>query len=52
MPEYTTFSPEHRAACWLYHEMAPRHTAASGPNRRRPWVEQIRAALRVGCSWR
>jgi peptide/nickel transport system ATP-binding protein len=41
MPEYTTFSPEHRAACWLYHEMAPRHTAASGPNRRRPWVEQI-----------
>ena len=23
MPEYTTFSPEHRAACWLHHPMAP-----------------------------
>jgi len=41
MPGYTTFSPEHRAACWLYHEMAPRHTAASGPNRRRPLAGQI-----------
>jgi oligopeptide transport system ATP-binding protein len=23
MPEYTTFSPEHKAACWLHHPMAP-----------------------------
>src|ERR687893_605463 len=23
MPEYTVFSDEHRAACWLHHEMAP-----------------------------
>jgi oligopeptide transport system ATP-binding protein len=23
MPEYTTFSAEHRAACWLQHPMAP-----------------------------
>jgi oligopeptide transport system ATP-binding protein len=23
MPEYTRFSEEHRAACWLHHEMAP-----------------------------
>ena len=23
MPEYTTFSSEHRAACWLHHAMAP-----------------------------
>src|SRR5918998_1142588 len=23
MPGYTTFSDEHRAACWLHHEMAP-----------------------------
>jgi oligopeptide transport system ATP-binding protein len=23
MPDYTTFSPEHRAACWLHHPMAP-----------------------------
>jgi oligopeptide transport system ATP-binding protein len=23
MPEYTTFSREHRAACWLHHPMAP-----------------------------
>jgi oligopeptide transport system ATP-binding protein len=23
MPEYTTFSPEHEAACWLHHPMAP-----------------------------
>jgi oligopeptide transport system ATP-binding protein len=23
MPEYTTFSAEHRAACWLHHPMAP-----------------------------
>ena len=23
MPEYTAFSAEHRAACWLHHEMAP-----------------------------
>jgi oligopeptide transport system ATP-binding protein len=23
MPEYTTFSDEHKAACWLHHEMAP-----------------------------
>ena len=39
MPGYTTFSPGHRAACWLYHEMAPRHTASS-PDRRRPFAEQ------------
>jgi oligopeptide transport system ATP-binding protein len=24
MPAYTTFSSEHRAACWLHHEMAPK----------------------------
>src|SRR4028119_1398210 len=24
MPEYTTFSEEHRAACWLHHQMAPK----------------------------
>ncbi len=24
MPAYTSFSQEHRAACWLHHEMAPR----------------------------
>jgi oligopeptide transport system ATP-binding protein len=24
MPPYTTFSGEHRAACWLHHEMAPK----------------------------
>jgi oligopeptide transport system ATP-binding protein len=23
MPEYTTFSSEHKAACWLHHPMAP-----------------------------
>jgi len=23
MPGYTTFSPEHKAACWLHHPMAP-----------------------------
>jgi oligopeptide transport system ATP-binding protein len=23
MPEYTTFSAEHKAACWLHHPMAP-----------------------------
>ena len=23
MPEYTTFSTEHKAACWLHHPMAP-----------------------------
>jgi oligopeptide transport system ATP-binding protein len=23
MPDYTTFSAEHRAACWLHHPMAP-----------------------------
>jgi oligopeptide transport system ATP-binding protein len=23
VPEYTTFSPEHKAACWLHHPMAP-----------------------------
>ena len=23
MPDYTTFSTEHRAACWLHHPMAP-----------------------------
>jgi oligopeptide transport system ATP-binding protein len=23
MPEYTAFSPEHKAACWLHHPMAP-----------------------------
>jgi oligopeptide transport system ATP-binding protein len=23
MPEYTTFSPQHKAACWLHHPMAP-----------------------------
>jgi oligopeptide transport system ATP-binding protein len=23
MPEHTTFSPEHKAACWLHHPMAP-----------------------------
>jgi oligopeptide transport system ATP-binding protein len=23
MPEYTKFSEEHRAACWLHHQMAP-----------------------------
>jgi oligopeptide transport system ATP-binding protein len=23
MPEYTTFSQEHKAACWLHHPMAP-----------------------------
>jgi oligopeptide transport system ATP-binding protein len=23
MPGYTTFSDEHRAACWLHHQMAP-----------------------------
>jgi oligopeptide transport system ATP-binding protein len=23
MPEFTTFSPEHKAACWLHHPMAP-----------------------------
>ena len=23
MPDYATFSEEHRAACWLHHEMAP-----------------------------
>ena len=23
LPEYTTFSAEHRAACWLHHPMAP-----------------------------
>jgi oligopeptide transport system ATP-binding protein len=23
MPEYTTFSDEHKAACWLHHPMAP-----------------------------
>ena len=23
MPEYTTFTPEHKAACWLHHPMAP-----------------------------
>jgi oligopeptide transport system ATP-binding protein len=23
MPEYTVFSPEHKAACWLHHPMAP-----------------------------
>ncbi len=23
MPEYTTFSPDHKAACWLHHPMAP-----------------------------
>jgi oligopeptide transport system ATP-binding protein len=23
MPEYTTFSKEHKAACWLHHPMAP-----------------------------
>ncbi|MEW6636258.1 MAG: ABC transporter ATP-binding protein [Actinomycetota bacterium] len=23
MPPYTTFSPEHRAACWLHHPLAP-----------------------------
>jgi oligopeptide transport system ATP-binding protein len=23
MPGYTTFSHEHRAACWLHHQMAP-----------------------------
>jgi oligopeptide transport system ATP-binding protein len=23
MPGYTTFSAEHRAACWLHHPMAP-----------------------------
>ena len=22
-PEYTTFSAEHKAACWLHHPMAP-----------------------------
>ncbi|WP_041328093.1 ABC transporter ATP-binding protein [Rubrobacter xylanophilus] len=24
MPEYTVFSDEHRAACWLHHELAPK----------------------------
>jgi oligopeptide transport system ATP-binding protein len=24
MPGYTTFSDEHRAACWLHHQMAPK----------------------------
>jgi oligopeptide transport system ATP-binding protein len=24
MPEYTSFSEEHRAACWLHHQMAPK----------------------------
>ena len=24
MPEYTAFSEEHRAACWLHHQMAPK----------------------------
>jgi oligopeptide transport system ATP-binding protein len=24
MPGYTTFSEEHRAACWLHHQMAPK----------------------------
>ncbi len=24
MPEYTTFSDEHQAACWLHHAMAPK----------------------------
>ncbi len=24
MPEYTTFSDEHSAACWLHHQMAPK----------------------------
>jgi oligopeptide transport system ATP-binding protein len=24
MPEYTTFSEEHKAACWLHHQMAPK----------------------------
>ncbi len=23
LPEYTSFSPEHKAACWLHHPMAP-----------------------------
>jgi oligopeptide transport system ATP-binding protein len=23
MPDYTTFSAEHKAACWLHHPMAP-----------------------------
>jgi oligopeptide transport system ATP-binding protein len=23
MPEYTVFSPQHKAACWLHHPMAP-----------------------------
>jgi len=41
MPSYTTFSPDHRAACWLYHEMAPRRTASSGPNRGHPVAKQI-----------
>ena len=24
MPEYTIFSDEHKAACWLHHQMAPK----------------------------
>jgi oligopeptide transport system ATP-binding protein len=23
MPEFTRFSEEHKAACWLHHQMAP-----------------------------
>jgi peptide/nickel transport system ATP-binding protein len=40
MPGYTTFSPQHRAACWLYHEMAPEHTTSIS-ERRRSLTEQI-----------
>jgi peptide/nickel transport system ATP-binding protein len=40
MPGYTTFTPEHRAACWLYHEMAPQHVTSS-PAKRPPLAVQI-----------
>ena len=40
MPGYTPFTPEHRAACWLHHEMAPQHVTSS-PAKRRPLAVQI-----------
>ena len=35
MPEHTEFSAEHRAACWLHHEMAPNVQPPAGVGGRR-----------------
>ena len=35
MPDYTEFSREHRAACWLHHELAPRVEPPAGVGSKR-----------------